>query len=77
MCRLSNKVLAIGPLIVGVDPARYGDDRTAIVRARVVLYDLVTYEKRSTMEIAGIVKTIIKNEEPDQVAIDVGGLGLA
>ena len=27
------------------------------------------------MEIAGIVHSIIRNEKPDQVAVDVGGLG--
>lgn len=71
-----NKVLAIGPLIVGVDPARFGDDRTAIIRRRGrAVYDLEVYEKRDTMEVAGIVHSIIRKENPDQVAIDVGGLG--
>jgi len=71
-----NKVLAIGPLVIGVDPARFGDDRTAIIRRKGrAAYDLETYEKKSLMEIAGIVNGIIKNEKPVQVAIDVGGLG--
>lgn len=71
-----SKTLAIGPLVVGVDPARFGDDRTAIIRRRGrAAYDLEVYEKKSTMEIAGIVNTIIRNEKPDQVAVDVGGLG--
>ena len=71
-----NKVLAIGPLIIGVDPARFGDDRTAIIRRKGrSVYDLEVFEKRSTMEIAGIVHSIIRNEKPDQVAVDVGGLG--
>ena len=70
------KVLAHGPLIVGVDPARFGDDRTAIIKRRGrSAYDLVTYDKTSTMEVAGLVNAIIKNERPAQVAIDVGGLG--
>lgn len=70
------KVLTYGPLIIGVDPARYGDDRTAIIRRRNrSAYDLETYEKKSLMEIAGIVNAIIRDEKPDQVAIDVGGLG--
>lgn len=70
------KVLAQGPLIVGVDPARFGDDRTAIIKRRGrSAYDLVTYDKTSTMEVAGLVNAIIKNERPAQVAIDVGGLG--
>lgn len=72
----STKVLANGPLIIGVDPARFGDDRTAIIRRRNrSVYGIETYSKRSTMEVAGIVHTIIGEEKPDQVAIDVGGLG--
>jgi len=70
------KTLAIGPLKIGVDPARFGDDRTAIIRRRGrAAYDLEVYEKKSTMEIAGIVHSIIRAEKPDQVAVDVGGLG--
>jgi len=71
-----SKVLTFGPLIVGVDPARFGDDRTAIIRRRGrTAYDLEVFEKKDTMEIAGMVNTIIRDEDPDQVAIDVGGLG--
>ncbi len=71
-----HKELAVGPLIIGVDPARFGDDRTAIVRRKGrSAYYLETFENKSTMEVAGIVHTMIKNEKPDQVAIDVGGLG--
>jgi hypothetical protein len=70
------KCFGSGPLIIGVDPARFGDDKTAIIRRRNrAAYGLKTYAKRSTMEIAGIVNTIIKEEKPAQVAIDVGGLG--
>lgn len=70
------KCLGTGPLIIGVDPARFGDDKTAIIRRRNrAAYQLDTYAKRSTMEVAGIVHSIIKKEKPAQVAIDVGGLG--
>lgn len=70
------KTLGTAPLIIGVDPARYGDDSTAIIRRRGrAAYKLETYRKRSTMEVAGIVHSIIKEEKPAQVAIDVGGLG--
>ena len=71
-----NKVMAFGPLIIGVDPARFGDDRTAIVRRKGrSSYFLETFENRSTMEVAGIVHSLIQKEKPDQVAVDVGGLG--
>lgn len=67
---------AIGPLVVGVDPARFGDDRTCIIRRRGrKAYGLQTYTKKDTMEIVGFVVTIIKEEQPDKVIIDIGGLG--
>ena len=70
------KTLASGPLIIGVDPARFGDDRTAIIKRRNrVAYDLMTFSKADTMEVAGIVAAMIKSDKPKQVAIDVGGLG--
>ena len=74
-CRLSN-VEAYGPLIVGVDPARFGNDRTAIIRRRGrVAYKLESYIKKDTMEVVGIIHRIIKDENPDRVCIDIGGLG--
>lgn len=68
---------AQGPVVVGVDPARFGDDRTAIVwrRGRQV-YKVKTYEKRTTMQVAGIVAQIIENDKPARVFIDVVGLGV-
>jgi hypothetical protein len=65
-----------GSLVVGVDPARYGDDRSSIIRRRGrVAYGLESHVKKNTMEIAGIVHLIIINENPDKVLIDIGGLG--
>lgn len=70
------KQIASGDLIIGVDPARFGDDRTAIIRRRGRnAYKLQSYAKKSTMEVAGIVHQIIINENPAQVAVDVVGLG--
>lgn len=69
-------VEAVGPLLIGVDPARFGDDRSAIVRRRGrKVYKLQRYVKKDTMEITGYVHRIIVDEQPDKVFIDVGGLG--
>lgn len=69
-------VEAYGALVLAVDPARFGDDRTAIIRRRGrKAYGLETYRKKDTMEIVGIVKEIIEKENPWRVCIDVGGLG--
>lgn len=65
-----------GPLIIGVDPARFGPDRTGIIRRQGrVAFGLESYTKKDTMEIVGIVKNIIEEEKPAKVFIDVGGLG--
>lgn len=70
------KQLVSGPLQIGVDPARYGDDRSAIIRRRGrSAFKVQTHSKINTMELAGIVHSIIKSEAPAQVAIDVVGLG--
>lgn len=65
-----------GPLVIGVDPARFGDDRTSIVRRNGrVAHGLESHRKKDTMEVAGIVARIIKAESPARVFVDVGGLG--
>ena len=65
-----------GPLLLGVDPARFGDDRTSIIRRQGrVAYGLESYTKKDTMEIVGMVHQIIESEGPHKVFVDVGGLG--
>lgn len=67
---------AVGPKKIGVDPARFGDDRTSIYfRQGRFARCLGSYEKKDTMQVAGIVKKVIDEVEPDQCAIDIGGLG--
>ncbi len=65
-----------GKLVIGVDPARFGDDRTGIIRRQGrVAFGLESYIKKDTMEITGIVNSIIEAEKPYKVFVDVGGLG--
>ncbi len=65
-----------GPLVVGIDPARFGNDRSSIIRRRTRhAFGLESYLKIDTMELAGIVAGIIDEEEPVKVFIDVNGLG--
>ncbi len=69
-------VEGFGPLVIGVDPARFGDDRSAIIRRQGrKAYKLETHIKKDTMEITGLVHNIILTEKPFAVCIDVGGLG--
>lgn len=76
MSARKNSVEGYGPLVIGVDPARFGDDRTAIIRRQGrKAYGLESYTKKDTMEITGIVNSIIEREHPARVFVDVGGLG--
>jgi hypothetical protein len=64
------------PHVVGVDPARMGEDRTAIaIRKGPVITELRTYAKEDTMATVGRVKGIL-DADPDAVAlVDVIGVG--
>lgn len=66
----------IGPLVIGADPARFGDDRFSLAfrKGRKV----IKRESRSKLDIvagANWIKQVIDAEQPDRVFIDVGGLG--
>lgn len=72
----SNHAERYGPLVVGVDPARFGDDRTSIIlRQGRCSFGLKSYVKKDTMEVAGIVHMLIEELKPSKVFVDVGGLG--
>lgn len=65
-----------GEKVLGVDPARFGDDRTSIcLRQGRKVHWIRSYTKKDTMEVAGIVRMAIKEVGAKQCAIDVGGLG--
>jgi hypothetical protein len=66
-----------GPLVMGFDPARFGDDGSALARRRG--RKVIKVERRNkltTMEGAGWIKQVIDTESPARVFIDVGGLGV-
>jgi hypothetical protein len=75
--RKADDIEAYGPLVVGVDPAGMGADSTAIAWRQG--HAITKIEKRrglSTMEVAGWVSQIIREDKPAQINIDVGGLGV-
>lgn len=66
----------IGPLIIGADPARFGNDRFSLAwrRGRKV----IKKESRQKLDVvagANWIKQVIDEEKPDRVFIDVGGVG--
>ena len=67
---------AVQPLVIGVDPARMGDDATAICfRRGRQAYKIKAYHKKNVVEIANIITNMINEYNPVRVNIDVGGLG--
>lgn len=70
------KLEGIGPLIIGADPARFGDDRFSLAwrKGRKVL----KIESRSKIDVvqgANWIKQVIDAERPARVFVDVGGVG--
>lgn len=64
------------PKIMGVDPAEYGDDKTAIAlrQGRVVPW-VKSYAKKGPMEVVGIVSRMADEEQPDAINVDCTGVG--
>jgi hypothetical protein len=71
-----NKVFSEAALIIGVDPARGGEDKSAVCRrnGRVVT-NIETYKGLNTMQLAGKLKLILDNERPHKMFIDSIGIG--
>lgn len=64
------------PLIVGVDIARYGDDKTVICYRRGRLVSKMTaYSKMDTVELANKLTNIIREDKPARVFLDMGNTG--
>lgn len=73
-----NNCDAIGPLIIGVDPSWGGEDRFSVAwRKGRVVQKIENKVKILPVEGAGWIKTIIDEDKPDRVFIDVGGAGVA
>lgn len=76
---LDNKVeLSVGmvPLLMGVDVARFGDDKTAVAfRYGRKVTRFITYAKLDVVQVAHQIAGLIAEHNPLKVCIDVGGLG--
>jgi len=63
-------------LVVGVDPARFGDNSTMIARRRGrLLLPMEKCPKQDTMATTGRLVTLLREERPARIFIDLGGLG--
>lgn len=66
-----------GPLVIGADPSRFGDDGFAVARRRGrKVMGVERRHKLTTMEAAGWLKQVIDTEKPARLFIDTGGLGV-
>lgn len=71
-----NKLEPFGPLVIGVDPSRFGKDRFSVSRRRGrVITKVESKAKLDTVAGATWIKHIIDAEHPEKVFIDVGGQG--
>lgn len=71
-----NTVEPIGPLVIGVDPSRFGDDRFSVAwRQGRKLTKTQSKDKLDNVQGANWIKEIIDQDAPDRVFIDVGGQG--
>jgi phage terminase large subunit len=64
------------PIVVGVDPARFGSDSTVIaIRQGRDIVGIRKFKGADTMEVVGHVIGVIEEFKPALVVIDEGGLG--
>lgn len=66
------------PMILGVDVARFGDDKSVIYPRRGMdakTMPIEVYSKLDTMQFAGRVADAIGKYKPDGVFVDIGGIG--
>jgi hypothetical protein len=66
----------IGPLVIGADPARFGDDRFSIAwRKGRQVSKIESKSKLDVVAGANWIKQVIDVDKPARVFVDVGGLG--
>lgn len=67
---------AIGPLVIGADPARFGNDRFSLAwRQGRQVRKVESKAKLDTVAGANWIKQVIDTDKPARVFIDVGGIG--
>ncbi len=74
--RRTRDLEALGPKIMAVDPAEYGDDSTSVMlRQGRVARRLQRWNGLGTMETVGRVSLIADKERPDVIVVDATGVG--
>jgi len=66
----------LAPKIIGVDPARFGDDSTVLyIRQGRIAERIGKVNGKNTMEVVGMIVRAIARYSPEAVHVDVGGIG--
>lgn len=74
----NNIAVSTSPLIVGVDIARFGDDKTVLCfRRGRYCYKLEEYAHLDSVEVANRLTAIIQEQKPARIFIDAGNTGAA
>lgn len=74
--RLDKRMYEGAPLVIGVDVARFGDDKTCIcIRQGVYCEPLIQIQGESTMDIASRLVRLHQERKPDAVFIESVGVG--
>lgn len=64
------------PLVYGVDVARFGDDRTVLLKRQgSVVVDIKWWSHADTMETSGRIMAEAKQDNPEEVCVDSIGIG--
>jgi phage terminase large subunit len=75
-CTTRERVAGVGPRKLGVDVARFGADRTALVlRQGHVVDHIAVYARQDTMVTVGRVVAVLDAWQVDEIYVDVIGLG--
>lgn len=65
-----------GALVIGCDPAEYGEDRTAVAfRHGRTLFRIEYHNKKGPMEVAGMLADYWRQHQPDALFVDKIGIG--
>lgn len=71
-----NTLYNFAPVVMGVDVARFGDDRSVIqVRQGLTAFNPVAFKGLDLMTLAGHIARAIDRENPQAVFVDEGGMG--
>ena len=74
--RRNRDVEALGPRVMAIDPAEYGDDSTSVMmRQGRVAHRLGRWNGLGTMETVGRASLIADREKPDVIYVDATGVG--